>query len=64
MELSPVKLKSSSTNSSATSAKYWCPPNEQNQAIHGIDSVPDSFDMSDPDGCEGMLRFGSKVSRE
>ena len=34
MEFNPVRLKSSSMKSSATSQKYSCPGKEQNQDIH------------------------------
>ena len=39
MALSPVRLKSSSIKSSATSQKYSWPGREQNQAIHVREDV-------------------------
>jgi hypothetical protein len=39
MALSPVRLKSSSMKSSATSQKYSWPGREQNQAIHVREDV-------------------------
>jgi hypothetical protein len=46
----PVRLKSSSINSSETSAKYSCPMSEQKLEIHDS-GTPDDEDIS-PDAVE------------
>jgi len=58
IEFSPVRLKSSSMKSSATSQKYSCPGKEQNQEIHvsvevGVDEAESAREErveSEPDG--------------
>jgi hypothetical protein len=58
IEFNPVRLKSSSIKSSATSQKYSCPGKEQNQEIHvsvdvGVDEAEWAREervVSDPDG--------------
>lgn len=60
MALSPVRLKSSSIKSSATSQKYSWPGREQNQAIH----VREDVGVEDAgEGDDKLISIGNENTR-